>query len=134
MKKLINIFFLVVIAVAVISCGKKHDANKDVDSCIIKLKYFNNTFSEKYKDSIISRDTADNKGSSEYDDLKKIANEYYELMNSINSAISDEKKAKAEGKKISGYEKLYIQALEERKEEIDRETVLFMDNLSKIEE
>ena len=131
MKKILILSGIIALAFTFSSC-KKEDANKDVDDCIKKLNYFNETFIDFNQDGVISRDTLETEKKSEYDKLKKIASEYYEMMNKINSQIEDEKERLEKGKKIKGYEKEYKKALIEKQSEIDKSTASFEENLGKI--
>ncbi len=132
MKKIISILSLVAITFMFVSCDKV-EADKDVEKCILKLNQFNEKFAELYADNVISRDTVSGKELSEYDELEKIATEYYELMNKINSQIKDEKEKAEKGKKTKGYEEAYNKALEDNKEEIEKSTTLFEQNIAKID-
>ncbi|MBN2681344.1 MAG: hypothetical protein JXR58_02440 [Bacteroidales bacterium] len=126
MKKIRNIFILGLVAFALVSCTKK-DATKDVDLSIAKLEQFNKTFDELYEDGVIATDTVEGKKQSEYDELKKLASEYYESINQINTAIKEEKE---DGK--DEYSAAYKKALEEKNEKILELTAKFEENLAKI--
>lgn len=131
MKKIIGILCLVSLTLAFASCSKV-EADKDVESSINKLNQFNDKFAELYKDGVISTDTVADKENSEYDELSTLANEYYEIMNKINSQIKEEKEKAEKGKKVKGYEEAYKKALEANKDDIESATVLFELNISKI--
>lgn len=126
MKNILVITLVVILSTSLFSC-KKNDAKKDIDTGIVKLKQFNNKFNELYTDGQISRDTLEGKESSEYDELKQISAEYYEVVNKINGAIEKETK-----KKKDKYTKKYKELLEEKKGEIDDVTSKFNENLTKI--
>lgn len=126
MKKLAHIFIIVFLSLAIVSCSKK-DATKDVDLSVSKLTQFNKTFDELYEDGVISTDTIKGEEQSEYDKLKKLASEYYESINKINSTIKEEEE---DGK--SEYSEAYKKALEDKNEEILKQTQLFEENISKM--
>ncbi len=132
MKNKSYIFGLVLMAIFFTSCSKL-EVDKDVDNCIVKMKLFNNKFEELYNDKKISKEAESGQDASEFEQLKKNASEYYELMNKINSAIEDERKEVEEGGKAEGYEDEYNRILENRKGEINSVTETFMNNLKKIE-
>ncbi len=131
MKKIIGILCLVSLTFAFASCSKV-EADKDVESSITKLNQFNDTFAALYEDGVISTDTVADKEKSEYDELGTLANEYYEIMNKINSQIEEEREKAEKGKKVKGYEEAYKKALEANKEDIESATALFELNISKI--
>jgi effector-binding domain-containing protein len=132
MKKIVYLLIFVSMTLSMVSC-KKDDAQKDVDICITKLNLFNTKFAELYTDAVISKDTLENQTLSEYDALKKIASEYYEIMNKINTNIEKEIVLTSEGKETEGYEAAYKAALETKKAEIQQVTSLFEQNISKME-
>ncbi|MCP4178738.1 MAG: hypothetical protein GY756_13315, partial [bacterium] len=113
MKNIIKITLIVLISGILFSC-KKPDAKKDVKDTIIKLKQFNNKFNELYTDGQISKDTIEGSDKSEYDELKKIASEYYDVMNRVNNAKNEEKEDNKDK-----YTKEYESLLEEKKSEIE---------------
>jgi len=81
------------------SC-KKEDAVKDVESTINKLNYFNETFNTFYADGVISKESQKEDEKSEFEKLKSIATEYYDLMNKINNTCKDDKEYEANYKNI----------------------------------
>jgi len=131
MKKIIGILCLVSLTLAFASCSKV-EADKDVESSVAKLNQFNEKFAALYEDGVISTDTVAEKENSEYDELATLANEYYEIMNKINSQIEEEREKAEKGKKVKGYEEAYKKALEANKENIESATALFELNISKI--
>jgi predicted transcriptional regulator len=129
-----NIFVIGLIALAFsFTACDKEDAAKDVDYCIKKLNQFNTEFAEMYEDGLISKDTIEGEENSEYDQIKKLASQYYELVNKINSNIEEEKELAEKGKKTEGYEEAYNQTLKEREEDITKAVELFEENLKKLE-
>lgn len=131
MKKLLYISGIIIISISIMSCTK-NDAVKDLDLCIAKLNQFNQKFAELNKDGVIAKDTVANAKESEFDQLKKIAGEYYDAINKINSNIKEEHEKVAKGKKSAGYEDAYKKAIETKKAEIDKATALFIENINKI--
>lgn len=129
MKKIYLIPFALIILFS--SC-KKDDASKDVETAIAKINYFNETFAILYEDGVISTEAPNKDEKSEYDQLKKIAAEYYDMMNKINSNIEEEKEKLKKGKKIDNYEATYLSIVKEKNEEISKATQLFEENLSKM--
>jgi len=132
MKKL-TILSLVILAFSFTACDKEN-ANKDVENCINKLNHFNTTFNEYNADGVISKEKnlGKRKDQSEFGNLKKIASEYYELMNKINSNIADEKEALEKGKKIDDYEKKYRESIMTSKSEIEKATSIFNKNIEEM--
>ncbi len=128
MKKTYLILF--VIAVLFSSC-KKEDALKDVGNAISKMTYFNETFDTFFEDGIIETEGVGEEDS-EYDKLKGIATEYYDIMNKINNNIKLEKEKLEKGKKIDNYEEKYLETIKEKEDEILKATKLFEENLAKI--
>ncbi len=134
MKKLIMLS-AIAIAVVLSSCSKL-EPDTDVENCINKLNYFNTQFEEYMADGVISTEKTlgKQKDKSEYDNLKTIASEYYELMNKINSTIKEkEEETGSKKEKIEEYEKGYEQELTKRNAEIEKATQLFKANLIKLE-
>ncbi|MBN2892596.1 MAG: hypothetical protein JXL97_12080 [Bacteroidales bacterium] len=130
MKKIfLYIPFILVLLFA--SC-KKEDAAKDVENALNKLAYFNEKFEELYVDGVISTEAPNEDEKSEFDQLKKIASEYYEIMNKINSNIEEEKEDLEKGKSIDDYEKNYNELLKEKQAVINELTMKFEENLSKM--
>ncbi|MGQ1908411.1 hypothetical protein ACT3CE_01350 [Marinifilum sp. RC60d5] len=130
MKRLKNIFSIIILSLFFVACGKV-EAEKDVTNCINKLNRFNNLYSTLSVDGVISKEKVGEEDS-EFDQLKKVASEYYELVNKINSDIQEEKEKAEKGKKIKGYEKKYQEVLKAKHSEIEKATKLFEDNLSKL--
>jgi peptidoglycan hydrolase CwlO-like protein len=133
MKKLL-VLSAIAIAVVLSSCSKL-EPNKDVENCINKLNYFNTQFAEYYADGVISteKNLGKRKDKSEYDNLKSIASEYYELVNKINSTVEEEAEKKEKGKKIEDYEVNYKKEVANRSADIQKATKLFEENLMKLE-
>ncbi|HOY39145.1 MAG: hypothetical protein KBB11_02030 [Bacteroidales bacterium] len=131
MKKILYLSIAVVLTLSIASC-KKYDVAKDVDMSILKLNQFNDKFAEFYKDEVISKDTLENEKSSEFDQLKKIAGEYYEIINKINSQIKEDQERVKNGKKSKGYEDDYKKALSEKNDAIEKSTGLFIENMNKL--
>ncbi len=131
MKKIFLLLPLVLIFLT--SCDKKN-AVKDVDDSLKKINAFNATFEKMYTDSIIStKSLTKDEADSEYEQLKKIANEYYKSINKINDNIAKEqKKVEAGDKKKAKYKEAYLKALSDKKAEIDEATKLFEHNLNQI--
>jgi len=127
MKK-IMIYGFIALAFVFSSCSNE-DAKGDVDKLITNLNYFNETFDKLYEDGEISKE-GDN---SEYDQLREIANQYYEALNNINKKIDKERAKAEEGRDINGYEEAFKAAKKEKQSEIEKATQQFMDNLEKIE-
>ena len=133
MKKIIYFFVIVALSLTTIACSKQN-AVEDVERSIAKLNQFNSTFEKFYNDGVI--DGINTKGDknkdedSEYNQLKKLAEEYYELINRINSNINEDKENVKKGKKSNGYEEKYKKAIESKKDEIEKATDLFIKNLS----
>lgn len=132
--KNILVLGLVMLTVLLSSCDKQKPS-KDVENSINKLNYFNETFTEYYQDGVISKENTlgQRMDKSEYDNLKTIATEYYELINKINSNISEEAELAAEGKKIDNYEQNYQKELAAREADILAATKKFHANLAIIE-
>ncbi|MEA1873484.1 MAG: hypothetical protein U9N51_03515 [Bacteroidota bacterium] len=127
MKK-IMIYGFIALAFVFSSCSSE-DANADVEKLITNLNYFNETFEELYEDGVISKE-GDN---SEYDQLREIANQYYEALNNMNKKIKKEHAKAEEGKDIDGYEEAFKAAKKEKQSKIEKATQTFMDNLKEIE-
>ncbi len=106
MKKILLIIVSLFLLFSLTSC-KKEDATKDFENSIEKLKYFNTQFETYYADGVISKKSSGKGEVSEFDDLKKIATEYYELMNKINRTVEAEREDLKDGQTVSEYEKLY---------------------------
>jgi hypothetical protein len=121
MKKIINIVLVAAMAFVAFSC-KSVDADKDVKACIAKLNAFNDEFEELYDDEKIDT-TGDD---SEYDKLKKLANDYYDHMVSIQRKIDDEDDG-------AEYKKSYEASVKENQEELDEAAQKFLDNMNVIE-
>ena len=130
MKKLF--LYLPIILIIIVSSCKKEDATKDVNASISKLSYFNETFEEFYADGKISTE-ANGEEKSEYDKLKKIGSEYYDLINKINNQVKKEKEDREEGKKVKNYEEAYKQALKDNNEKIEEVFKEFQKNLAILE-
>lgn len=131
MKKILYLIGVILFAGFLTSCDKE-DAVKDLDNSIVKLKIFNKKFQDFYSDGVISRIKDDK--SSEFNQLKDLANEYYESMNKINSQIETARLEKKEGAKEEGYEEAYKKALNERNSEIEALTSEFIENIQKLNE
>lgn len=131
MKKIL-IYLPFILAMMVFSSCKKEDAAKDLQKVIDKINYFNSTFEDFYSDGVISTEKPDADTPSEYEKLKEIASQYYEMMNKINSNITDERDDLDDGQTIGEYEQKYIDLLSQRNAEIVEITTLFEDNLSKM--
>ncbi|MBN2891631.1 MAG: hypothetical protein JXL97_07180 [Bacteroidales bacterium] len=131
MKKIL-IYLPLILAMMVLSSCKKEDAAKDLQKVIDKINYFNTTFEGFYSDGVISTEKPDDDTPSEYEKLKEIASQYYDMMNKINSNIADEKDDLDDGQTIGEYEQQYIDLLSQRNAEIIEITTLFEDNLSKM--
>jgi methyl-accepting chemotaxis protein len=126
------LYVLVIFSLVAISCDKD-DAKADVEKLITNLEYFNETFDEFYEDGEISTEAEGNQDS-EYDQLRTIANSYYETVHKINKRIEEEKQEKAEGKKIDNYEENYNEAVKEKSDKLEQVSQEFIENLEKIEE
>ena len=120
------------ILIIIFSSCKKEDAAKDVNASISKLSYFNETFEEFYADGEISTE-ANGEEKSEYDKLKKIGSEYYDLINKINNQVKKEKEDREEGKKVKNYEEAYKKALKDNNEKIEAVFKEFQKNLKILE-
>ncbi|HXK81306.1 MAG TPA: hypothetical protein PLO05_04020 [Bacteroidales bacterium] len=131
MKKTLYLIGIITLALSITSCNKV-DADKDVDNSINKMKQFNELFDKLYEDGVISKE-AEGKEDSEFDQLKTLANDYYEIINSINNQIKEDKENVEKGKKSNNYEEAYKKALEDRKTDIEEVTKVFEANLNKIE-
>lgn len=127
MKKLLYIISLAALVISSSSC-KKEEAAKDIENSLTKLSVFNNKFQELYSDSIITKDGIN----SEFEQLKSLAADYYEVMNKINGHIEEERKAKEKGESIDGYEDAYKTALKEKESIIEKTTTEFIENLNKL--
>ena len=133
MKKITYFLAIAVLSLMTVACSKQN-AVEDVDLSISKLNQFNSTFEKFNQDGVIdginpTKNKEENKDS-EYRQLKKLAEEYYELINRINSNIKKDKERISKGKKSNGYEEKYIQAIESKKDEIAKATDLFIKNLN----
>lgn len=128
MKKFL-ILGLVAVAFVFTSCNKEN-ATEDVDKAIKKLEYYNETFADFYSDGVIDTVQVDKKTKSEAERLKKIATEYYEMINKINSNVKDEREDVEKGKKSKGYEDAYKAALEAKAEEMNAAYELFAKNVA----
>ncbi|MFP4663151.1 MAG: hypothetical protein ACLFM1_01880 [Bacteroidales bacterium] len=126
------IYVLIAFALLATSCAKD-DPKSDVEALITNLEYFNNTFDKHYEDGEISME-AEGEADSEYDELRAIANSYYESVNKINKRIKKEQQELEEGKEIDNYEEKYHEAIKEKEDELEKATEEFMENLEKIEE
>ncbi len=113
-----------------ISC-KKENPVKDLDNAVNKIKAFNTKFEEFYSDGIISKESSSEKEKSEYETLKKIATQYYDIMNKINTNIKLEKKDLNKGETIGKYQAEYERLVKEREKEIKEITEIFNENLTK---
>lgn len=131
MKKILYLSFAVILTLSLASC-KKYDVAKDVDLCILKLNQFNDKFAELNKDEVISRDTLVNEQNSEFDQLKKIAGEYYEILNKINSQIADDQERVKDGKESKGYEDTYKKIISDKSDVLEKSTSLFIENINKM--
>jgi protein subunit release factor B len=131
MKKALYMIGIFAFALTFTSCNKV-EADKDVDNSINKMKQFNELFDKLYEDGVISKEAKD-KEESEFDQLKAVANEYYEIINKINNNIKEDNENVERGKKSNNYEEAYKKALDERKDDIKEVTKIFEDNLNKIE-
>lgn len=127
MKKII-LFAFIGLALVFTSCGKE-DAPKDVDNCIKKLNFFNEKFADFNSDGIISKEAISNKEKSEFAQLKKIATEYYELINKVNAQIAEEKERIAKGKKTKDYQGKYQKALDDMRGDLEPVTNQFLSNM-----
>jgi hypothetical protein len=126
------LYVLVIFSLFASSCTKD-DAKADVEKLFTNLEYFNETFDDFYEDGEISTE-AEGSQDSEYDQLRAIANSYYETVNNINKRIEKEKQEKAEGKKIDNYEETYNEAVKAKIDKLKQESQEFIKNLEKIEE
>ncbi len=132
MKKILYFIGIITLVFTLTSCNKV-EADRDVDNCINKMNQFNELFSELYADGVISKEVSGGQSESEFDKLKVVANEYYELMNKINNQIKDDKERVEKGKKPKNYEEAYKKALNDRRTDIEEVTKIFENNLNKIE-
>ena len=130
MKKTLYLIGIIILALSITSCNKV-EADKDVDNSINKMKQFNELFDKLYEDGVISKE-AEDKEDSEFDQLKALANDYYEIINSINNQIKEDKENVERGKKSNNYEEAYKKALDDRKTDIEKVTKAFEANLNKI--
>lgn len=130
MKKIL-ILGMIFTAFIFTSC-QKEDANKDVKSAISQLNIFNKTFDEYNQDGVISKDTLAAEDDSEFDRLKELASQYYETINKINKNVQKEVEILKKGKKIENYDERYKDALKANQDEIDEQTSIFKENLSKV--
>jgi flagellar biosynthesis/type III secretory pathway protein FliH len=126
MKKILILGF-VALALVFTSC-KKENPEKDVQNSINKLTYFNNSFNEFNADGVITVEGEDN----EFGQLKKIASDYYEAINKINTKVTEDRDKVAEGKKSTGYEEAYKAAIKELDAEISKATTEFTANMEKL--
>lgn len=130
MKKLIYITAVITGVLLMATSCKKLEAEKDVKNAVAKLEYFNKMFAEYYADGTITG-IADNTG--EYSGLRDIANEYYELINKINTNIQEEAEKAKKGKKTQNYEAKYKEQLAAFDAKIKEQTALFQSNLKILE-
>ncbi len=131
MKKVLLYLPLMLIMFTFTSC-KKQNAEKDLENAINKLNFFNQKFDEFYQDGVISKKAANDNESSEYDQLKRIATEYYELINKINKTVADID-AKLKDGEENKYRTAYVAATKKREAEIDKVFDEFKQNVEKIE-
>jgi len=133
MNKIRYFLAIAVLSLLTIACSKQN-ALEDVELSIAKLNQFNSTFENFYKDGVIEginlKKGEKKDANSEYNQLKKLAEEYYELINRINSNIKEDKENVNKGKKSNGYEEKYKKAIESKKDEIEKVTDLFITNLN----
>lgn len=115
------------------SCSND-DPKADVDKLIVTMERFNETFDKLNEDGVISREAPNEDEDSEYDELREIANQYYEGLNNINKKIDKEITRVEEGKKVNNYEDGYKTAIKEKEAEIDKVTEKFIENLKMLEE
>lgn len=127
MKKII-LYAIVFFAITISACNKE-DANKDVNASIKKLELFNDTFAEFYADGKISTEIAEGEKKSEFDQLKQIGSEYYDLINKINNQVRKEKEAIEEGDNSGKYQDQYSKTLEDNTAEINKAKELFEKNM-----
>ncbi len=136
MKNKIIIVLIACLSLGLTSC-KKEDAHKDVDGLIKKMNYFCKKYEEFNADGVISKEAKSKKEESEYAQLKKIAQGYYEAMNKINKNVQKEQEKIEKGKnpkKLKGYTASYKSAIEEKRAEIDEATQKFNEALKKLKE
>lgn len=132
MKKTLYLIGIFALVLSFTACNKV-EADKDVDNSINKMKQFNELFDKFYEDGVISKEAKDDKEESEFDQLKAVANEYYEIINKINNQIKEDKENVERGKESNNYEEAYKKALDDRKADIEEATKAFEANLNKIE-
>ncbi len=130
-NNILNILVLLALTLFISSCSE-NDANEAVQDSIKKLELFNKQFDIYYQDGVISKELADGNKQSEYAHLKKIASEYYELINGINDLIKEERKDLEDGKSVEGFEQAYKDALKKHENAIKNATDAFSKNLSKL--
>lgn len=127
MKKIL-IYIPIVFMVLFASSCKEDDAGKDVDAIINKLKQFNDTYKKFAVDGISKGNEEKEDEKSEFNKLKKIANEYYDLMNKANKQIKNEKAENGTSK----YEVEFKKAIDEKKAKIKEATDLFIANMNEL--
>ncbi len=132
MKKLM-IYGLIAMAFLFSSCSKD-DPKADVDKLIVTMERYNDTFDKLNEDGVISREAPNEDENSEYDELKEIANQYYEGLNNINKKIDKEKTRIEDGKKVNNYEDGYKTAVKEKEAEIEKVTKEFIEKVKMLEE
>ncbi len=123
MKKLLYISLIFILFF--VSCKKEYDIQKELETAINKMSYFNETFDKAYADGTITKDDTED---CEYNKLKKIASEYYGIMDKMNNSIKEDIEAGRENKLEEQYKKL----LQEKDAEIQETTKKFLDNLAKM--
>ncbi len=134
MKNKIIIVLIACFSLGLTSC-KKEDAHKDVDGLIKKMNYFCKKYEEFSADGVISKEAKSKKDESEYVQLKKIAQGYYEAMNKINKNVQKEQEKLEKGKnpkKLKGYGESYQSALKEKNAEIEEATKKFNEALNEV--
>lgn len=132
MKKLM-IYGLIAMAFLFSSCSKD-DPKADVDKLIVTMERYNDTFDKLNEDGVISREAPNEDEDSEYDELREIANQYYEGLNNINKKIEKEKTRIEDGKKVNNYEDGYKTAVKEKEAEIEKVTKEFIEKVKMLEE
>ena len=132
MKKLM-IYGLIAMAFLFSSCSKD-DPKADVDKLIVTMERYNETFDKLNEDGVISREAPNEDEDSEYDELREIANQYYEGLNNINKKIDKEKTRIEDGKKVNNYEDGYKTAVKEKEAEIEKVTKEFIEKVKMLEE
>lgn len=132
MKKLM-IYGLIAMAFLFSSCSKD-DPKADVDKLIVTMERYNETYDKLNEDGVISREAPNEDEDSEYDELREIANQYYEGLNNINKKIDKEKTRIEDGKKVNNYEDGYKTAVKEKEAEIEKVTKEFIEKVKMLEE